>query len=315
MTGIDLLKQRRIGVLAGGCSSERDISIQSGKAVFDALRKAGFDAVFIDIRAESASFLEGNDIDVAFIALHGRFGEDGTVQQILSLNRVPYTGSGPEASRAALDKVESKKRFAEKGLKVPGYRVVSGEGEIPYDDIKFPCVVKPRYEGSSIGLSIVSAPEDLSGAMDKAGPQAGGVIIEEYIAGRELTVGILQDEAQPVVEIIPGQGVYDFTAKYEDAGTRYVVPARIDEHVYKKAQEIGSAAHSALGCRGFSRVDMRMDPGGGLFVLEVNTIPGLTRRSLLPMAVAAAGMDFTELCVRILLNARSGVTRPTYERS
>lgn len=302
---LEVLKKYRIGVLAGGLSSEREISIKSGKAVFGALEKAGLDAVLIDIKEETVSFLETIDIDAAFIALHGRFGEDGALQEKLDKRHLPYTGSGPEASRMALDKLASKKRFAEENLRIPEYRVVAAKEEIPYKGLWFPCVVKPQYEGSSIGLSVVWLPDKMPDAIAKARSYGGNTIIEKYIPGREITVGILQDKALPVVEIIPQEGLYDFNAKYEAADTRYVAPAKIAKDVYQKAQEVGLRAHFALCCRGFSRVDMRMDETGELFVLEVNTIPGLTQRSLLPMAAKAAGIDFTALCVQILVDALS----------
>jgi len=302
-TEIDVLKDYRIGVLAGGCSSERDISIKSGKAVFKALKKAGLETVFIDVREETVSFLDTHAIEMAFIALHGKFGEDGTMQEMLALKEVPYTGSDPEASAFAMDKLASKKRFVKNGLKVPDYTVVHSGDDMPDTAVHFPCVVKPRYEGSSIGITIVPSPEDLPAAVEKAMACGGSAIIEKYIRGRELTVGILQNEALPVVEVIASHGLYDFSAKYEDPDTEYVVPARIEREVYQMAQEIGVAAHACLGCVGFSRVDMRMDENGEIFVLEINTIPGLTEKSLLPKAARAAGIDFTELCVKILSSA------------
>jgi len=303
MTGIHILKKYCKGEIAGGCSSERDISIKSGKAVFETLQKAGLKAVFIDVSEETVSFLDTHAIGMAFIALHGKFGEDGAIQEMLSMKGVPYTGSGPKASATAMDKLASKKRFVKNGLKVPDYTVVHSGDDMPGTGVHFPCVVKPQYEGSSIGLSIVPSPEDLPAAVEKAMVYGGSTIIEKHIQGRELTVGILQDEALPVVEVIPAKGLYDFSAKYEDVNTEYVVPARIKMEAYQKAQEIGVAAHTCLGCRGFSRVDMRMDEDGEIFVLEVNTIPGLTEKSLLPKAARAAGINFLELCVKILSSA------------
>ena len=296
------LKKYKIGVLAGGSSSERDISLKSGKAVFNAFIKEGLNAVFIDVKEDNFAFLiDQSRIDVAFIALHGKFGEDGTVQHILSEKGIFYTGSGPEASRMALDKVASKKRLSGENLKTPEYIVTELGKEIPA--IWFPCVVKPQHEGSSIGLTVVPSEERLSAAVDRAFNYGNHVIIEKFIEGREITVGILEDRALPVIEIVPEGRCYDFNAKYQSANTKYIVPAEIDEDTFKRAQETAVNAHKALGCEEFSRVDMRLSSRDELFILEVNTIPGLTERSLLPMAAKAAGLSFSELCVKILLGA------------
>jgi len=300
----DEIARHRIGVLAGGCSSERDISIKSGRAVFDALKEEGLNAVFIDLEDECVSFLDNADIDVVFIALHGRFGEDGALQEQLEKRAIPYTGSGPESSRKALDKLASKELFINSGLLVPDFRTVSNL-DVPPIDLDFPCVVKPQHEGSSIGLTRVFSSENIMEAIATADKYEGDVIIEEYIPGREITVGILDEEALPVVEVITSEGVYDFSAKYEALSTEYVIPARIEEKLYKEIQDAGLRAHSALGCKGFSRVDMRLDADNRVYILEVNTVPGLTERSLLPMAGKAAGIGFPELCMRILGSAFS----------
>lgn len=300
---IDLnkLKRYKIGVLAGGFSSEREISLKSGKAVFEALRAQGLDVSFIDITGPSLD--DRMDIDVAFIALHGRFGEDGTVQKMLAERRITYTGSGPDASRVALDKISSKDKFKAAGLKVAEDIIVRKAGAFSPDDVWCPCVVKPRYEGSSVGLTVVRSRETLKKAVDDASGFGDDIIIEKFIPGRELTVGILDEEPLPVVEIVAAGGVYDFVAKYKAGDTKYICPADIERGVYKRAQEAGLRAHQSLGCKGLSRVDIRMTPDGELFVLEVNTIPGMTERSLLPMAARAAGLDFGELCCRILEGA------------
>lgn len=300
---LNSLKKYKVGVLAGGFSSEREISLKSGKAVFDALASSGLNVVFLDVK--DAAINEVVDIDVAFIALHGKFGEDGTLQKILSQRRIPYTGSGPEASRIALDKVASKDKFRAAGLRVADDLVIRRGEKISPDGIWCPCVVKPRFEGSSVGLSVVSSRNDLEKALNDALKYDNDVLVEKFIPGRELTVGILGEEALPVVEIIAAGGVYDFAAKYKAGDTKYVVPAPIDERIYKKAQEAGLRAHRAIGCHGLSRVDIRLDDSGGLYVLEVNTIPGMTERSLLPMAARAAGMDFATLCHSILQGAVS----------
>ena len=297
---LDRLRKYKIGVLAGGFSSERDISLKSGKAVFDALASGGLDVVFIDLKEPS---LDGVDVDAAFIALHGKFGEDGTVQKMLAERRIPYTGSGPEASRVALDKIGSKNKFKAAGLSVADHVVLLKGSEPEQDGLWYPCVVKPRYEGSSVGLSVVRDKKDLGKAVVEAALYGEDILIEEFIPGRELTVGILEERPLPVVEIVAAGGVYDFAAKYKAGDTKYIVPAELDEGTYRKAQNAGIKAHEALGCKGISRVDMRLGDDGELYVLEVNTIPGMTERSLLPMAARAAGLDFAELCFRMIESA------------
>jgi D-alanine-D-alanine ligase len=292
----------RIGVLAGGPSSERDISLRSGKAVYNALLSKGLDAILLDVKDDVCTVINDNKIDAAFIALHGRYGEDGTVQKMLEDAGIPYTGSGVKASALALDKIASKEAFVMNNIPVPKY-IVFENNKFDIDDadkIGFPLVVKPQFEGSSIGLSIVKEKKLLSGALDKAFQYGERIVLEEYIAGRELTVGILNDKSLPVIEIVTRNNVYDYEAKYKDSATQYLVPAPIDKETYEEAGRLGSAAHNALGCRSFSRVDMIADPSGKIFVLEVNTIPGMTERSLLPKAAEANGLRFSELCVKIL---------------
>ncbi len=300
---IDKLKKYKIGILAGGPSSERVISLKSGSTVRGALEGAGLLPVFIDVSEDSLmSAVEEAGIDVVFIALHGRFGEDGTVQRMLEGKGIPYTGSGPEASHLALDKLASKKLFEEKGLNTPLYKVAK-RGCFETPDVNVPCVVKPRYEGSSVGLSVVEDESLIAEAVSIAAEFDEDIIIEEFIPGREITVGVLEGKALPVVEIIPAEGVYDFEAKYNSKDTRYIVPAELDPETALKAQDAGLKAHNALGCADFSRVDMRLSEDGKVYILEVNTIPGLTERSLLPMAAGAAGVDFLGLCVKMLLGA------------
>jgi len=295
----------RIGVLAGGPSNERDISLRSGKAVHEALLAEGLDSIFLDVKNDIKEIIEKSCIDVAFIALHGRFGEDGTVQKMLEDAGIPYTGSGVEASLAALDKVASKDLFIRNHVPVPRHTVLIKGRFCPddYNKLGMPIVVKPHLEGSSIGLSIVRDKNFLQDAIDKAFEYGDKVILEEYIDGRELTVGILNDEALPVIEIVPKNKVYDYDAKYKDSDTKYLVPAPILENISIEARRLGLLAHKTLGCRSFSRVDMMMTPLGDIFVLEVNTIPGMTERSLLPKAAQATGLRFSSLCVKILEDA------------
>ncbi len=301
----------RIGVLAGGPSNEREISLRSGRAVHDALLAEGLDSIFLDVKNDLDEIIKNSCIDVAFIALHGRFGEDGTVQRMLEDAGIPYTGSGIKSSAAALDKVASKELFIKNSIPVPRHIVlIKGQSGIHNSgNFGFPVVVKPHLEGSSIGLSIVRDKRSLQDAIDKAFEYGDKVILEEYIDGRELTVGILNDEALPVIEIVPKNKVYDYDAKYKDSATKYIVPAGIAKDVSEEARRLGIMAHKALGCKSFSRVDMMMAPSGEIFVLEVNTIPGMTERSLLPKAAQATGLRFGSLCVKILEYAVRKVER------
>lgn len=295
----------RIGVLAGGPSSEREISLRSGRAVYNALAQEGLDVIFLDVWDEIYDIIKNNRIDVAFVALHGRFGEDGTVQRILEDAHIPYTGSGAEASRLALDKIASKQIFKDYGIPIPEY-IVFEKNKNKVEDayaFGFPIVVKPQLEGSSIGLSVVREERFLKSAIDKAFEYGPKILLEKYIEGRELTVGILEDEPLPVIEIVTRYNIYDYKAKYDDPETKYLVPAPIDKKAFEKAQEIGRLSHMALGCRCFSRVDMMMDRSGKIFVLEVNTIPGMTERSLLPKAACAKGLNFNEMCLKLIEDA------------
>lgn len=298
-------KYGKVGVLAGGPSSEREISLRSGKAVHAALVSKGLDAVILDVGDDLERVVRDNKIDVAFIALHGRFGEDGTVQRILESMGIPYTGSGPSASALALDKVASKEAFAKSGIKVPKHTVYE-KGAFRYEEARklgLPVVVKPHLEGSSIGLSVVRDSGDLEDAANKAMEFSAKVLIEEYISGRELTVGIIEDEPLPVIEIVTKENIYDYKAKYTDPCTQYLVPAPIDDRIKSRAQELARRSHKSLGCRCFSRIDMILDPNGELYVLEANTIPGMTERSLLPKAAQAAGLSFGDLCVKLIDDA------------
>ena len=295
----------RVGVLAGGPSSEREISLRSGRAVYDALTREGVNVFFVDVRDNIYDIIKSEKMDVAFLALHGKFGEDGTVQKILDAEGIRYTGSGAGASKLALDKIASKEVFIKNGIPTPEYSVVE-KGNFKIKDFypaKLPLVVKPQFEGSSIGLSVVKGKEALKPALDKAFEYGPKALLEEYVSGRELTVGILNDEPLPVIEIVPRQHLYDYKAKYSDPDTQYLVPAPISGRAAELARSLGMRSHAALGCRSFSRTDMIMDRSGRIFVLEVNTIPGMTERSLLPKAAAATGVNFGKLCVRLIEDA------------
>jgi len=297
-----ILRDIKIGILAGGPSSEREISLRSGNAVLCALKNAGYNAELYDLDDKPCEFLEKVDMDVAFIALHGGFGEDGTIQKILEDLHVPYTGSDSLSSYSALDKLASKRLFDKYSVPTPKYISVDKKISFSYikDKCKLPVVIKPATEGSSVGLSVVRKQSQFEGALKAALKYSKHALIEEYITGRELTVGILDGKSLPVVEIIAKDSVYDYNAKYVDKGTVYVVPAKINEKQSEEAKKTAVAAHKALGCRDFSRVDIRMDGHDNMFVLEVNTIPGLTERSLLPKAAQAAGMSFTQLCEKFV---------------
>ena len=290
-----------IGILAGGLSNERDVSLRSGEAVQAALNAEGYNTVFIDCVGDVKSKILDAKISIAFIALHGRFGEDGTVQAICEDTGIPYTGSGVEASRLALDKIASKEVFKIKGIPVADYRIWVDGQKADSGGLVFPVVVKPQFEGSSIGLSIVEEGRGFADALREAFKYGDKVIVEKYIRGKEITVGILDEEPLPVIQVVPyGRKFYDYEAKYKSPDTEYVVPALIDEKFYRDAQDMALKAHTSLGCQGFSRVDMVIQDDGKIFILEVNTIPGLTRRSLLPKAAKEAGYDFGELCAKLV---------------
>jgi len=299
----------KIGILMGGPSTEREISLESGKAVYESLTQAGFKVAAIDIKTdgkrENIGLIKSHEVDVAFIAMHGRFGEDGQIQEILDTMGIPYTGSGARASRLAMDKIASRKIFEASGLAVPRYKA---EDNLSYNanwitrhnDFALPLVVKPATHGSSIGLSIVEKEEELGKSVGLAFSFDERIIIEEYVMGREVTVGILDEKALPVIEIIPKKRFFDYEAKYQAGFTEYVVPAELEDKTAKKIQEAALSAHKLLGCYGCSRVDLILSKENIPFVLEVNTIPGLTKISLLPKAAKVVGIDFPQLCIKLI---------------
>ena len=299
----------KVGVLMGGPSTEREISLKSGKAVSESLNQAGLKVAAIDIKTdgkeENIRLIKSYGIDAAFIALHGRFGEDGQIQEILDTLKIPYTGSGAVASRLAMDKIASRKIFEASGLAVPRYKAedklsYNANWKTHHNDFTLPLVVKPASQGSSIGLSIVEREEELYKSVDLAFSFDERIIIEEYIKGREITVGILDEKALPVIEIIPKKRFFDYEAKYQAGMTDYVVPAELEDEIAQNAQEAGLSAHKLLGCYGCSRVDMILSDDNIPFVLEINTIPGLTATSLLPKAAKVVGIDFSQLCIKLI---------------
>jgi len=297
----------RVGVLMGGPSNEREISLKSGKTVCEALEKINVDIVGIDIKSEdkkeNVQLIKSHKIDCAFIALHGRFGEDGQIQALLDELKVPYTGSGTNASRLGMDKIASRKIFEANGLRVPKFITLEKEsyhiGRKP-DKFNLPWVIKPATCGSSIGLSIIDREEKLTQAIKLAFQFDKKIIIEEFIAGREMTVGILEEEALPVIEIIPKKRFFDYEAKYQTGMTDYIVPAKLEVGGAKRMQSAAFSAYKLLGCCGCSRIDMILDKDNIPFILELNTIPGLTQISLLPKAARVAGIEFPDLCLRLI---------------
>ena len=288
-------KFHRIAVLFGGPSSERDVSLASGAAVSRALRGLGYDVADVDIRGRDVELPAG--IQAAFLALHGAFGEDGTLQRILADRGVPYTGSGPEASHAAFDKLVSKAVFERHGINTPRWEVLrAGQART----LALPVVVKPPREGSSVGLSRVLSEEEWAPALRAGFALDAELLVETFIAGRELTVGVVGDQVLPVVEIKPHSGFYDYAHKYTKGMTEYVCPADLPAATVRVCQELGWRTFEALGCRGLGRVDIRLSDDGVPYVLEMNTIPGFTETSLLPKAAAAAGLPFPQLCEKIL---------------
>ena len=294
--------REKIAILCGGTSCEREISLVSGQAVFEAFSRLEIPAIQIDPKdGDFISTLKREAVTFAFIALHGTFGEDGTVQALLEEAQIPYTGSGIRASRNAFDKSIAQSFFQKAGIPVPSYKVLRKEDKDRRPDpIRVPFVVKPASSGSSVGVTIVTQAEDFGKALEEAFRYSDAALVEEYVAGRELTVGILGEEVLPIVEVIPGRAFYDYEAKYKDGGTRYEFPAKLDENRADRVRRLAWEAYACLGCEVMGRVDIIWGSGSGPVVLEVNTIPGLTGKSLLPKAAKARGIDFPELCVRIL---------------
>lgn len=344
--------KERVAVLMGGETSEREISLLSGKAVAEALASCNYQVFPIDVHpvrefskrrcrdgdipAEGRSTpsdklsnglgfsngvngqlklkekLREEKIDIVFIALHGKVGEDGTIQRLLEEMNIPYTGSGVTASYLALNKIEAKRIFQEKQIPTPPFFILeksaSAQSYLKNKPFELPWVVKPEREGSSIGLSIVKKIEDLAQARKLAFSYGEKILIEKYIPGKELTVGILDECPLPIIEIVPKRQFYDYQAKYTKGMTEYLVPAPLPEDIYDLTQRIALAAHQSLNCEGMSRVDMRLDEQNQPYVLEINTIPGLTEISLLPKAAQALGISFPHLCSIILKLAKMRFT-------
>ena len=293
-------RSRRVGVLYGGPSAERDVSLVSGKEVAGALRRRGYRAVsLIDVGADLAARLRQRRIDVVFNALHGKIGEDGCVQGLLEVLGVPYTGSGVTASALCMDKVFTKEVLARNRISTPPYQVVAGDGDAT-SKLPLPVVVKPRAEGSSIGVAIVRRQRDVAPAVREACRWDRDALVEKYVPGKEITVGILNGEALGVTEIRPVKGFYDFKTKYTAGMAAHIFPAPLPAALYRKAMRLATRVCTALGCEGAPRVDFRVSPERRLYVLEVNTLPGMTPLSLLPEIAAGVGIGFEDLVERIL---------------
>lgn len=287
----------RIGVLMGGSSSEREISLKSGRAVLMALTDSGFDATGLDADRNLPANLVSEGIERAFIALHGPLGEDGAVQGLLEIMGIPYTGSGVLSSALCMDKEVSKALMRSCGVRTPEYTVLSAPDEkvsIPAS-MRLPYVVKPACEGSTIGIRVVEKRGELKGAVEEAFKYSDKVLIESFVEGREITVSVLDGAALPVVEIKPKDGFYDYDSKYTPGKVDFEAPAGIGATLTKKAEAIAVKIYKRFGCRGAARVDIIIDKNGVMEVLEINTVPGMTETSLLPMAARAAGLDYKKL--------------------
>jgi len=315
------MQSRKIGVLLGGLSSERDVSLRTGEAVLAALRERGHDAIPIYVDRDVDVALRQEQIEVAFIALHGRWGEDGCIQGLLEMLGIPYTGSDVLASALAMHKGKAKELFRLHNLPTPAYYSLTGAAVAGSEDLAavhgdfgFPCVVKPIREGSSVGVTICRAPGELGPAVERALCFDDEILIERYIAGKEISVAVLEDRELGAVEIAPRDGFYDYANKYTRGATDYFVPPRVSPERYRGILAQALRAHTALGCRGATRVDMMVSDSGNEFVLEVNTLPGLTPTSLLPKIADAAGISFGELCEMMLAGASLATRRGRGER-
>jgi len=294
----------RVALLVGGRSAEREVSLNSGIQVAAALKSGGFDVVTIDAgHDEFIAEIASAEADVVFICLHGRFGEDGTVQGLCELLELPYVGSGVLSSALAMDKVMSKHVFAQAGIATPDYAVVRRGETVDHDALTEllgeKTVVKPANEGSAIGVTIAHTHAELPAAIDEAFRFDASVLVEKFVSGAEVTVGVLGNaelHALPTLEIVPEHEFYDYDSKYVPGMSKHIIPARVSEAARVECQRLSIAAHAALGCRGMSRADTIVTDDDVVWLLEVNTIPGMTPTSLLPDAARAAGMEFPELC-------------------
>lgn len=299
----------RVVVLMGGTSAERAISLKSGQAVLTALLNSGVDAHVLDPKDGLLEGLDGKAYDRAFIVLHGRGGEDGTIQGMLELLRIPYTGSGVLASALAMDKLRSKQLWLGMGLPTPAFALLRSEADLEaaVERLGLPLMIKPAREGSSIGLTRVDKASDMAAAWKAARACDDEVIAEQWITGREFTVAVLGDRALPEILIETPHAFYDYDAKYTADDTRFTCPSDLEQTSRDAMQRLALEAFSALGCRGWGRIDMMRDADGRCWLIEANTVPGMTDHSLVPMAARAEGMSFDGLVLSILDGAGLGV--------
>lgn len=302
------MKDKRIGILLGGMSVEREVSLRSGAAISKALRSLQYEVVEIDVQKDLPEQLTKHRIDVAFIALHGRYGEDGCVQGLLESMFIPYTGSGVLASSVGMEKVFAKQIFLSEGIPAPRHVTFreSGTARAAFDSLPFalPVVVKPSREGSSVGVHICKTRDQYEKAVEDAAQYAGLLMVEEYVKGREVQGAVLDDEALGAIEVVPAREFYDYEAKYStSSGTRYLFPAPLPPNQYERVNQVCLAAHRALGCSGATRSDVIVAESGDVYLLELNTLPGMTATSLLPKIAAGRGIDFPALCERLLVGA------------
>ncbi len=296
----------------GGLSPEREVSLKSGRNVYEALRRRGYRAQALVLDSTDQIIPALSEIDIAFLCLHGGIGEDGTIQALLEVLGIPYVGSGVLACALAMNKVQAKRIFVSQQLPTPSWIEYTEElwpdwQERVAAQIGFPCVVKPVREGSSVGVHIVHAPAELIPACQATHSEFGEFFVEKFIPGKEITAGILridgEDRALPLIELRPHREFYDYIAKYTPGECDFIIPAELDAQTTARVQELALHAHRALGCFGFSRVDLRVTPQNEPYLLEVNTLPGMTNTSDLPKAAAAMGIEFDELVERMLLTA------------
>jgi D-alanine-D-alanine ligase len=326
----------KVALLVGGTSPEREVSKMSGKGILQALKKIGYPTLLMDpayglnqpkdeekffsekdfVKISNRNCIDAinsdllNDVDVVFSAMHGKWAEDGKIQSLLELRGLKYTGSKVTASALAMDKDISKNIFKQVGVNTAEWFTVTAKSFEPdliaeqiKQEIKFPCIIKPNDQGSTVGLKFVKDESEIEEGIIKAQKYSSKVLIERYIAGREITVGILDSEALPVLEIIPKSGLYDYNSKYTSGMCEYIVPAKIPDEVARDAQHQALLAFKSMGCEGYGRVDIRMNNYNEIFCLEVNTLPGMTSLSLVPKAAKAVGISFEELIDRIIQQA------------
>lgn len=299
----------KVGVLYGGVSAEREVSLMSGQGVYDALKSRGVDAHLFDTGKSTLADLAAAKFDRVFITLHGRYGEDGTMQGALELLGIPYTGSGPLACAVAMDKIKTKQIWLQQGLPTPDYAVMDNSN-IPADladQLGLPLIIKPPQEGSTLGLTKVTSADQIQAAVVLACQHDNQALAEKFIQGRELTVAVLGQGdtayALPVIEIIAPDGNYDYEHKYISNDTKYICPADLSADITARVQELSVQAYRELGCEGWARADIMLDANNSAWLLEMNTSPGMTSHSLVPMAALANGISYADLCLNILTGA------------